>query len=360
MTMLERIDDVSNRLLTFFLSPVVNSTILLIIYSWCVKGDKSLYSLLHESWFNLSLVVKDLYSVVSKDHKDLLESLGPNALTNPAATAALVAQSATIASGIISYLIFLLSIGLVLTVFLIDRLLFAIGWLVPPDVDFDYAFYGKINNERTRSLNLNVSPGIDFFDSYGIIRSYLGEQSTDKFRDNFRDGIIKGISRAESYICYVKSYILLTACVLLSAILGKVGIINVSFLILPSLFVFCASLAVFFSFCMLYSSKYQQLVEYDVNSFCWLRAFSCEKMKFEVKNRFVEVDKNKDDQSESSDGLAISVNWLLLRFKISGFLNELFGAIWRRIPRVKGHGKSDTGSIERPGLPKSIPESPMG
>jgi hypothetical protein len=124
--------------------------------------------------------------LASKDHKDLLESLGPNALTNPAATAALVAQSATIASGIINYLIFLLSIGLVLTVFLIDRLLFAIGWLVPPDVDFDYAFYGKINNEQwTKSLDRNAPSEINFFDTYGIIRSYLGEQSKDKFRDNF-------------------------------------------------------------------------------------------------------------------------------------------------------------------------------
>jgi hypothetical protein len=255
MTMLERIDDVSNRLLTFFLSPVLNSTILFIIYSWCVKGDSGLYSLLHDSWFNLSSVVKELYSLVSKDHKDLLESLGPNALTNPAATAALVAQSATIASGIINYLIFLLSIGLVLTVFLIDRLLFAIGWLVPPDVDFDYAFYGKINNEQwTKSLDRNAPSEINFFDTYGIIRSHLGEQSKDKFRDNFRDAIIKGISRVENYICYAKSYILLTACIFFSSIFSKFGIIKFSFLILPSLFFFGASLAAFFSFCMFYSS----------------------------------------------------------------------------------------------------------
>ena len=188
--MLERIDEISDRLLTFFLSPILNFIILSIIYSKCF-GDKTV-SLL--SYISNLLSSIDISRIFHDYYMSLVESFPQ--IFGPASLSA--------ASGIASYLIFFLSIGLILMVFLIDRLLYAVGWFLPPDVEFDFAYYqiAKINGQRVKHLydELVAPAEVKFSDAYGIIRSYLGEQSEDKFRDAFRAGTIKAVSKGENYI----------------------------------------------------------------------------------------------------------------------------------------------------------------
>src|SRR5262249_13076929 len=97
-------------------------------------------------------------------------------------------------------------ITLVLCIYLIDRLTFLIGYLVPPVLEFNLDEYRFLNKDspRARHFRSLIGETIPFGMSYGAIRAYLGDKNTDKYRLEARAKLIRSLERAKTTFSYTK------------------------------------------------------------------------------------------------------------------------------------------------------------
>ena len=171
----------------------------------------------------------------------------------------------TIASAFAAALFFVV----VLAIYLVDRAVYYFGYFMPPNFRFDLSsFEGRAGIGRVEALNAIFSKDCAISKCYGAIRAYLGHKNSDPNRINQRNKIVKGIETAKQVFAYVKAYIVYLVFLLIASHWG----VAISAFGAP---VTAAVLFVVFTIAIFYfSSAYQSLVKYDLDSFIWEQLYN--------------------------------------------------------------------------------------
>jgi hypothetical protein len=306
--MLERIDDVSNRIFSYFFHPIVNlSLVTWIFVSWFNKNIKIDAGRIESSEWYKSFVV-----VVAKVYNNLLSDAFANIAKG-------LHDNSSVAGGVIlGSIIFVAVLAII-----IDRVLRFFGRLMPVHIEFDSASFAR-SEENKDWLDkvyyaLKADVRLPFKDAYGIACSYLGEYSNDKFRDAHRESIIQESLASLKMFSYAKAYVFLSLLMLLmTLILGTRATDLVTVLvvmILGVLFGLASAVA--------YAHKNQELLEYDLDSFLWLRTHKPDKDQ-ELVQRLADGSRGQFKPTDEPPSGRIS-KWigrsLFLSFKTPGLLS---------------------------------------
>ncbi|HEY1540969.1 MAG TPA: hypothetical protein VGG01_01045 [Xanthobacteraceae bacterium] len=180
------------------------------------------------------------------------------------------------ASGVFS-IVALFVIGL--AIYLIDRMIYYVGWIFPLDFAFDCDAYGEKHADSRRIGQLYKLLGsvhFPFSDAYGVVSTWLGSQGPGSYGLRRRPHMVARTELSLEWFYYAKGYaIIILLLFALSFAHPLYGIFNrehLAWCVVASLagMAFCA---------FLYSHAYRDLVMHDVEHFIWISCYSADDRK---------------------------------------------------------------------------------
>jgi hypothetical protein len=258
--MIGRLDDILNKFVAVFLFPIVNLICISFIVYWCARG------------FNVAGLVANFR--LSGDMSDarlgfVTQFVQDNLSVITAITSAYGKQIANLSF----VMAMITSALLVLVLYLFDRLTFYAGYLLTPAFNFDIDRYGRAatNAARAQAVRAILQTEHALGATYGVIRAYLGEKNTDVQRLRYRAGLLRSLESTAVAVTYIKSYVLLTALLLICSVLFASALSPLATLVVLVLAIVVLGCALnYFSICC------RRLVDFDVESFIWDRAYNAE------------------------------------------------------------------------------------
>jgi hypothetical protein len=254
--MIGRIDELVQRLFSFFVLPVLNVTIVSLLLHWCLSDQYSVSALFATiDVGGLTQYFANLLGAIVSGNFDTIKELAGRYSS----------QIATV-SNIVALLVFL---TIVIAMFLLDRAIYCVNWLVPLDYEFDLATYGGRHCEdvRLRRLFSLLGQPFDFAAAIGVVRSYLGERSIDAYRVARRNALARSQAIARTGFDYAKSYTCLLFVAWLVALVSPLLKLSSITLLLV------AAIVIALAYLIWYARAYQDLLEFDIDSFIALRAY---------------------------------------------------------------------------------------
>ena len=258
--MIGRLDDILSKFVAVFLFPIVNLICISFIAYWCARG------------FNLSGLVQNVRlsgDVADERFGFVTKFVEENLSVITGITSAYGKEIANLSF----FMAGLTSALLVLVVYLFDRLTFYIGYLFAPAFNFDIDRYGRAAANAPRAEATRAIFGADraLGATYGVIRAYLGEKNNDPVRLRHRASLLRSIENSTVTVTYVKSYVVITAALLLYSLLFRSALSPLATLVVLVLVIaVLAGALAYFSVCC------RQLVDFDVDSFIWDRSYNAE------------------------------------------------------------------------------------
>ena len=205
--MLDKLDEIIKRFVAVFLFPLVNMLIMILITYFATstntngvssKISLSVTSILHSS----AEFIRTNFTAISSALHDFQSTF----------------QTITSASAAASLFIF------VLTIYLIDRVFYYVGFYCPPNFEFDLNSYGaKVGEGRKAALKSIFKTECEVAKCYGAIKAYLGQKNSDQNRINQRNKFLSSIETAKTVLAYTKAYILYLVFVFASAAYNEVA-----------------------------------------------------------------------------------------------------------------------------------------
>lgn len=302
--MIGRIDELVQRLFAFFVLPVVNVTIVSLLLHWCLANEYSVSSLFAKLDIGgVTQYFANLLAAIFSGNFDTLKDLAGR-YSNQIATV----------SNVVALVIFL---TVVIVMFLLDRAIYYVNWFVPLDYDFDLAAYGaqQCGDARMRRLYSLLGQPFDFATAAGVVRSFLGEHSVDAYRIARRNALARSQSIARTGFDYAKSYVCLLVLALLFAVFTPVLKVSSIALCLAT------GSAIALAYLVWYSNAYRELLEFDIDSFIWLRTYD------QKEDRFVTAPADGPDLCsglvQPASGRLIDM--VYLKHHPAGVLYEIYG-----------------------------------
>lgn len=253
--MFGRFDEVISRLVSFFITPILNIAILSFMLTFMLAGQNKLATLFPQidAGGLLAYVLNMVKLIFSGDYN--IEGV--------------IRGSSQALVNLSSSLLLIVLLAFLIVIFLIDRTIYYLGWFVPFDFAFDLAAYGRehAGDRRVRQLYEVLGVDLDFRDAYGVVATYLGNRSSDPVRMKSRDGMIKSVNAAAATFCYLEAYLVILVAMFVYSI--ATGFFDLAWVALG------LALTLFFGFCcaVWYSRSYQELIAHDIDSFVWLRCY---------------------------------------------------------------------------------------
>jgi hypothetical protein len=250
---LDSVEQLIKRFVSIFLMPLVNLILVSgIVYS--VSGGFGVSGVSGTKYEGLFNYVVDLVSgFIKGDFKSLLDTL---------------TQHQKQVKDVSTLILTVTAILVVVSAYLLDRIVFYIGYLVPPSIQFDLDAYGRSGASHVDKLMRIAGESSNFVSTYGAIRAYLGHKNTDQYRLAVRSKLTGAIERSRAVISYTKSYLLL--CCLLAALDLWEPYFSMTRVGAAAVVLICALVIG----CLLYANVFRQLVEYDIDSFIWEQAYN--------------------------------------------------------------------------------------
>jgi hypothetical protein len=262
--MIGRLDEILKRLFAFFVAPLLNVIIISLILNLCLADNYSISALVSQlDVGGISKYITELLTALFSGNFDSLRDYLTRFSSQIAAVSTIV--------GI------LLILTIVLVMFLLDRAIYSISWLLPQDFEFDLKAYAAAHHadERIRRLYGLLGRAFDFRTAYGVLTSFLGEQSVDQERVVRRNELAKARSTSRIAFDYAVSYCcLLAAAWLFSIVQGGY------FKVWPLTIALVVALLAALGYLIWYANACRDLVEFDIDSFIRLRLYSKQDDRF--------------------------------------------------------------------------------
>jgi hypothetical protein len=306
--MIGRLDEVLKRLFAFFVAPLLNVIIISVILNLCLSSSYSISALLSQLDFGgITKYITELLTALFSGNFDSLREYLTRFSSQIAAASTIV--------GI------LLILTIVLVMYLLDRTIYYVSWLIPQEFDFDLAAYATAhqNDERVRRLYALIGRPLDMDTAYGVARSYLGEQSIDEERIARRNALAK--TRASARICfdYAVSYCCLLTAAWLFALFwhGYFALGPLSGVVAVALIIALGSL-------VWYANACRDLIEFEIDSFIRLRLYS------KQEDRFLPLPEGRPAPQAADPGASRGLRGMLyLRHKPAGIFYECYALVRR-------------------------------
>lgn len=301
--MMGRVDELIQRLFSFFVLPVLNVTIVSLLLHWCLADQYSVSSLIAKVDIGgLTQYFANVLGAIVSGNFDTIKDLAGRYSNQIAA-----------ASNIVALLVFL---TIVILMFVLDRAIYYVNWIVPLDYDFDLATFGArhCGDARVRRLFSLLGQPFDFAAATGVVRSFLGEHSVDAYRAARRNMLARSQGIARTAFDYAKSYVcLLTLAWLFALVAPILKLSSITLLLAVSVVIAIACL-------IWYANAYQELLEFDLDCFIALRSYD------EGNDRFV---KPAEEGPDLCSGLAQPashrlLDTLCLKYHPAGVLYEIY------------------------------------
>ena len=256
--MFGRLDDLLNKFVAVFLFPIVNLICISFVVYWATRG------------FNIAGLMQNvpLSGDVSQDRLGFVADFVRENLS-------VITEITSAYRKEIASLSFVMAVTtsalLVLVIYLFDRVTFYVGYLVPPVFNFDIDAYGDAPQNANDAKTVRAILGTDHSLGlcYGVIRAYLGDRNTNVQRIAYRAQLMRSIDSSTTVIAYIKSYVLLTAVLLLYSLFFVSPFSRPATLVVLILVSLVLAFAVYY-----FSLCYQRLVDFDVASFIWERCYN--------------------------------------------------------------------------------------
>ena len=302
--MIGRIDELIQRLVSFFVLPVINVTIVSLLLHWCLADQYSVSSLIGKLDIGgITQYFANVLGALVSGNFDTIKDLAGRYSSQIATVSNIVA--------------FVMILTIIVVMVLLDRAIYAVNWVVPLDFDFDPETYGAQHrgDARLRRLFFLLGQPFDFATAVGVVRSFLGEHSVDASRLARRNALARSLGIARTTFDYAKSYVCLLLVFWAAALAApalKLGSIT---------WLLGASLAIAVGYLIWYANAYQSLLEFDIDSFIAVRSYDAR------ADRFVMPDGQGADPCA---GLSRApsrrlLDMLSLKHRPAGVLYELYG-----------------------------------
>lgn len=268
--MVGRIDELIQRLFSFFVLPVLNVTIVSLLLHWCLADQYSISSLFSKVDIGgVTQYSANLLVAIFSGNLDTLKDLAARYSREIAAVSSQIAA----VSNVIAVVVFL---TVVILMFLLDRAIYYVNWFVPLDYDFDLATYGaqQRDDTRVRRMYALLDHPFDFVLAVGVVRSFLSESSVDAYRIARRNSLLRTQNTARVGFEYAKSYVCLLLLAWLLAVTTPVLNLGSTTILLA------AAIALALAYLVWYANAYRALLEFDVDSFVWFRSFDHQEDRF--------------------------------------------------------------------------------
>jgi len=231
------------------------------------------------------------------------------------------------ASGVFSVML-LFIIGL--AIYLIDRMIYYVGWIFPLDFEFDCDAYGEKHADSRRIgqlYRLLGSVHYPFSDAYGVVSTYLGAQGPGSYALRRRP-LMARAEFALEWFYYAKGYAIIILLLLALSFTHPLhGIFNRENLA----WCFVASLAGMVFCAFRYSHAYRDLVMHDVEHFIWMSCYSPDERR-SVELECADVEFLRAPRLQGPIDRLMSP--LMLKYDPSG-LGYLFQLLLRRKRKAK-------------------------
>jgi hypothetical protein len=261
--MFGRIGESIGRVFAIFVTPVCSVSLLSLILSMSsngVGGMKPLASRLGAT--GLVAYILNVGSAIINGESDQLKDI-------------IMQHEQTLlrASGMFSIVLLFV---FALAIYLIDRMIYYIGWVFPFDFEFDFDAYGEKHADSRRIgqlYRLLGSVHFPFSDAYGVVRTYLGTKIPGPFGLRQRPSMLARTDLAMEWFHYAKGYAIIVLLIFALTFTHTLyGIFNRGHLAWG----FLAAIAAM-AFCAFrYSYAWRDLVAYDVEHFIWASCYSPE------------------------------------------------------------------------------------
>lgn len=258
--MLDKLDDIIKRFVAVFLFPLINLLIMISITYFATSTDT--YRVSSKINISVTSILAAATDLIQTNLATISSALHDYQGAVPAIASASAAASLFI---------------FVLTIYLIDRVVYYVGFVFPPSFEFDLGSYeAKAGEGRIAALNriftaaCEVANTCEVAKCYGAIRAYLGHKNSDQYRINQRNKFVKRIETAKTVLAYTKAYVFYLVVIFGSAVWSG-GISWRGALGVFVLLVFVLVTTVWYL-----SFEYRTLVNYDLDSFIWDRSYNTE------------------------------------------------------------------------------------
>jgi hypothetical protein len=255
---LGRIDDLLGKFAAVFLFPIVNLICISFIVYWCTRG------------FNISGLMQNVH-LPGDGSEERLGFVTKFVRENLSVITEITSAYRKEIASLSFVMAVTTSVLLVLVIYLFDRVTFYVGYLMPPVFNFDIDAYGRAPQNANDANTVRTILGTDHSLglNYGIIRAYLGDKNTNADRIAYRAKLMRSLDSTNTVIAYVKSYVLLTAVLLLYSLFFVSPFSRLpTFLVLVLISLVLAAAVYYFSL------SYRRLVDFDVTSFVWERCYN--------------------------------------------------------------------------------------
>jgi hypothetical protein len=312
--MFRRIDVILMRLFAVFVAPLLNVVIISVILNLCLADNYSIKALVSTlDVGGLTRSITELLTALFSGNFDSLREY----LTR------FSGQIAT-ASTFVAILLILL---VLLVMYLLDRAIYYISWLIPQDFEFDLKAYAanQCADDRLRRLYGVLGRTFDFPTAYGVVMAFLGEQSIDQDRIARRHDLVRTRVSARIGFDYAVSYCCLLFAAWLFAILHS-GYFKLG----PLTAVLVVALVAALGYLIWFANACRDLVEFDIDSFVRLRLYS------KQNDQFLRLPEAVPDLCAALADPAAARGLrgtLYLRHKPAGILYEAY-VIVRRLPAL--------------------------
>ena len=255
---LGRLDDLLGKFAAVFLFPIVNLIAISFILYWCTRG------------FDISGLMQNVH-LPGDGSEERLGFVTKFVRENLSVITEITSAYRKEIASLSFVMAVTTSVLLVLVIYLFDRVTFYVGYLMPPVFNFDIDAYGRAEQNANDANAVRAVLGTDHSLglAYGIIRAYLGDRNTNADRLAYRAKLMRSLDSTNSVIAYIKSYVLLTAVLLLYAVFLVSPFSRLpTFVVLVLVSLVLAFAVYYFSLC------YQRLVDFDVANFIWERCYN--------------------------------------------------------------------------------------
>jgi len=261
--MIGRVDELIQRLFSFFVLPVLNVTIVSLLLHWCLSEQYSVSALIAKLDIGgVTQYFANVLGAIVSGNFDTIKDLAGR-YSNQIATV----------SNIVALIVFL---TIVILMFLLDRAIYYVNWIVPLDYGFDLAAYGAqhCGDARIRRLFSLLDQPFDFAVATDVVRSFLGEHSVDASRVARRNTLARSLGVARTTFEYAKSYMCLLVLAWLIAMVAPVLKLSSITLLLA------VTVAIALGYLIWYANAYQELLEFDIDSFIAMRSYDAGNDRF--------------------------------------------------------------------------------
>src|SRR5262249_21234852 len=158
---LDSIEHLINRFVSVFLLPLVNLMVISTIV-YFVSSGHGVTGGGYEGFHNY--IIDLVNGLIKGDFKPMLDTLEKHQKEIKGASTFLLTTTV---------------IFVVVSTYLLDRIVFYIGCLIPPAFEFDLDTYGRSGANHVERAMRIAGESSNFVTTYGAIRAYLGHKNTD-------------------------------------------------------------------------------------------------------------------------------------------------------------------------------------